>query len=80
VSSTTAYLKTYEGGDKHIALVELITIAGTLARFSNIQKVSLALLIVSSLNGLKFLPLRSTLVPPESGPLSGTRSVIAGHE
>jgi len=55
-------------------------VAGTLARFSNIQNVSLALSMLSSLKGWKFLPFKSTLVPPASGPLSGISSVIAGHE
>jgi hypothetical protein len=61
-------------------LVELITTAGTLAKFSNLQKVSLLLSMGKSLNGKKFLPLSKTLVPPASGPLSGIKSVIAGHE
>ena len=61
-------------------MVELTIVAGTLARFSNIQNVSFELSIDSSLNGWKFLPLSSTLVPPWSGPRSGTSSVIAGQE
>jgi hypothetical protein len=64
-----------------IALVELIMIAGTLARFSNLQKVSLELsMVVYSLKGRKFLPFKRTLVPPASGPLSGMSSVMAGQE
>lgn len=41
-----AYLNTYEGGDTQIVLVELMTVAGTLAKFSNIQNVSFALSIL----------------------------------
>lgn len=80
VISTIDYLKIYEGGEWQITLVELITVAGTFAKFSNIQKVSLELSMVNPLNGWKFLPLNRTLVLPESGPLSGIRSVMAGHE
>jgi len=64
VISTIDYLRTYEGGEAQTTLVELIIVAGTLARFSNIQNVSLELSILSSLKGWKFLPFRSTLVPP----------------
>lgn len=60
--------------------VELIIVTGTLAKFSNIQNVSFVLSIPKSLNGWKLRPLKRTLVPPESGPLSGIRSVTAGHE
>lgn len=56
-------------------------VAGTFAKFSNIQKVSFELsMVLKSLKGWKFLPLRRTLVLPESGPLSGINSVIAGQE
>ena len=63
-----------------MAFVEFIIFAGTLARFSNIQKVSLALSMLCSLKGKKFLPFRRTGVLPVSGPLSGTSSEIAGQE
>lgn len=62
--STIDYLNTYDGGEWHITFVELMMVAGTLARFSNIQKVSLELSIVSSLKGWKFLPFKRTFVPP----------------
>lgn len=60
--------------------VEFMMVAGTLARFSNMQKVSFELSMLSSLKGWKFLPLRRTAVFPVSGPLSGTNSVMPGHE
>ena len=62
-------------------LVEFMILAGTLARFSNLQNVSLELSMeVYSLNGKKFLPFKRTFVPPASGPLSGISSVMEGQE
>ncbi len=40
-----------EGGETQIAFVELMILAGTFAKFSNLQNVSLALSIPRSLNG-----------------------------
>ena len=41
----------YEGGELHTTFVEFITVAGTFAKFSNIQKVSFELSIFKSLKG-----------------------------
>ncbi|TNV71402.1 hypothetical protein FGO68_gene1202 [Halteria grandinella] len=80
VISTIDCLSTYDGGAIQQAFVELMTVAGTLPRFSNMQKVSFELSMLRPSKGWKFLPLRRTLVPPVSGPLSGMRSVMAGKE